>query len=71
MLNMREFMILIAELLFIAVVQTIVEAIMDAEERKTQLKVVNIACIAVSYGLLIRYVYNHLWSEVLAFVNFI
>jgi len=68
---MREFMILIAELLFIAVIQTIVEAIMDAEERKTQLKVVNIACIAVSYGLLIRYVYNHLWSEVLAFVNFI
>lgn len=71
MLYMREFMILIAELLFIAVIQTIVEAIMDAEERKTQLKVVNIACIAVSYGLLIRYVYNHLWSEVLAFVNFI
>lgn len=67
---MREFMILIAELLFIAVIQTIVESIMDAENRKTQLKVVNIACIAVSYGLLIRYVYNHLWSEVLAFVNF-
>jgi len=68
---MREFMILIAELLFIAVIQTIVESIMDAEERKKQLKVVNIACIAVSYVLLIRYVYNHLWSEITAFVNFI
>ena len=68
---MREFMILIAELLFIAVIQTIVESIMDAEERKKQLKVVNIACIAVSYVLLIRYVYNHLWSELTAFVNFI
>jgi len=67
---MREFMILIAELLFVAAVQTIVESIMDAEERKKQLKVVNIACIAVSYGLLIRYVYNHLWNELLAFVNF-
>ena len=67
---MREFMILIAELLFIAVVQTIVESIMDAEKREKQLKVVNIACIAVSYGLLLRYVYNHLWSEILAFVNF-
>jgi len=35
---MREFMILIAELLFIAVLQTINESILDAEERKKQLK---------------------------------
>ena len=66
---MREFMVLIAELLFIAVVQTIVESLLDAEERKKQLKVVNIACVAVSYVLLFRYVYNHLWSELAAFVN--
>ena len=63
-------MVLIAELLFIAVVQTIIESILDAEERKKQLKVINIACVAVSYVLLIRYVYTHLWGEVLAFVNF-
>ena len=67
---MREFMILLAELLFIAILQTIVEAVLDAEERKKQLKVVNIACIAVSYVLLIRYVYNHLWGELTTFVNF-
>lgn len=68
---MREFMILIAELLFIAVVQTIVESIMDAEERKKQMKVINIACIAVSYVLLIRYVYNNLWGELSSLVNII
>jgi len=67
---MREFMILLTELLFIAVLQTIVESILDAEERKKQLKVVNIACIAVSYVLLFRYVYNHLWGELMSFVNF-
>ena len=67
---MREFMILLTELLFIAVLQTIVESILDAEERKRQLKVVNIACIAVSYVLLLRYVYNHLWGELMSFVNF-
>ena len=66
---MREFMILIAELLFIAVVQTVVESMMDAEKREKQLKVVNIACVAVSYVLLFRYVYNHLWGELAAFVN--
>ncbi|MCL2287180.1 MAG: hypothetical protein FWC32_12570 [Firmicutes bacterium] len=67
---MREFMILIAELLFIAVLQTIVESILDAEERKKQLKVVNIACVAVSYVLLFRYVHNHLWGELTMLVNF-
>ena len=67
---MREFMILLTELLSIAVIQTIVESILDAEERKKQLKVVNIACIAVSYVLLFRYVYNHLWGELMSFVNF-
>ena len=67
---MREFMILLTELLFIAVLQTIVESILDAEERKKQLKVINIACIAVSYVLLFRYVYNHLWGELMSFVNF-
>jgi len=66
---MREFMILIAELLFIAIVQTIVESIFDAEERQKQLKVVNIACIAMSYVLLIRYVYNQLWGELAMLAN--
>jgi len=66
---MREFLILIAELLFIAVIQTIIESILDAEERKKQLKVVNIACIAASYILLIRFVATHLLGELFAFVN--
>ena len=66
---MREFTILIAELLFIAVLQTIVESIFDAEERQTQLKVVNIACLAMSYVLLIRYVYNQLWGELAMLAN--
>jgi len=68
---MREFLILIGELLFIALLQTIIEAIFDAEERKRQMKVVNIACISISYFLLVRYVYNHLWGELVSLVNFI
>ena len=66
---MRPFLILIAELLFIAVLQTIVEAILDSEERKKQMKVVNIACIAVSYVLLFRYVYNELLGELTTLAN--
>ena len=66
---MREFIVLILELLFIALIQTIVEAIFDAEERKKQMRVVNIACILISYLLLIRFVYNHLLGELTAFVG--
>ena len=66
---MREFMVLIAELLLIAVIQTIVESVLDTEKREKQIKVVNIACVAVSYVLLFRYVYHHLWGELAVFVN--
>jgi len=65
---MREFLILIAELLFIAVVQTIVESVLDADSHKKLLKVVNIACIAASYIFLIRFVATHLLSELFAFL---
>jgi len=67
---MREFMILIGELLFVVVLQTIVEAVLDAEERKKQLKVVNIACVVFCYALLVRYVYNNFWTELASFINF-
>ena len=67
---MREFLILITELLVILILQIIIEAVFDAEKHKKHMKVVNISCLMVSYVLLARYVYNHLWSELLAFVNF-
>jgi len=67
---MRDFMILLTELLLIAVLQTIIESVMDTEKREKQMKVVNIACIAASYVLLIRYVYNNLWGELATMVNY-
>jgi len=67
---MREFMILISEILFIVILQTIIEAIFDMQQRKEYAKVVNIACVLICYFLLIRYVYNHLLGEITALVNF-
>ena len=63
-------MILIGELLLIAVIQTVMETLLDAEERKKQLKVVNLACIAASYMLLARFVYTYLIGDLFAFVGF-
>ena len=67
---MREFMILITEILLIVILQTIIEAILAIQKREEYAKVVNIACVLVCYFLLIRYTYNHLWGEIAALVNF-
>ena len=67
---MREFMMLISEILFIVILQTVIEAIFDMQNRKEYAKVVNIACVLICYFLLIRYVYNHLLGEFTALINY-
>ena len=67
---MREFLILIGELVFIALLQTIIESALDEEKRNHQKRVVNIACVIISYALLVRYVYNHLLEDLMALVQF-
>jgi len=68
---MREFLILITEILLIVILQTIIEAVLEIQQRKEYTKVVNIACVLASYLLLFRYTYNHLWGEIVALVNFV
>jgi hypothetical protein len=69
-LHMREFMILIGELVLIAMVQVILDAILDESGQKRAIKVVNIACILISYFLLVRYVYNNLIGEFTTMINY-
>jgi len=66
---MREFFILIGELLLIALLQSVLEAVFDTEKRAQQLRVINIACIAISYLLLARYVFVHLLGEFTSIVT--
>lgn len=67
---MREFLILIGELMFIAVIQIILEAILDEWAQKRAIIIINIACIIISYFLLFRYVYNHFIRDLLTVVNY-
>ena len=67
---MREFLILITEILLVVILQTIIEAVLSIQKREEYTKVVNIACVLVCYFLLIRYAYNHLWGEITTIVNF-
>ncbi|MCL2373365.1 MAG: hypothetical protein FWC78_08200 [Defluviitaleaceae bacterium] len=66
---MREFLILITEIMAVVILQTILETVFDLQERKQYAKVLNIACILVCYFLLIRYAYLHLFGEIAQLVN--
>jgi len=57
---MREFMILMGELLFIAVFQMISTTFLDEVGQKWIIKLINVACIVICYFLMLRYVYNQL-----------
>jgi len=67
---MREFVILIFELICIAAFQIIISAIFDEGGPKWVIKAINIACIIIGYFLLLRYVYNLFSEQITTFVNF-
>jgi len=67
---MSEFMVLIGHLVIIAVMQTIIESAFKEWKLEKQTPVINIACVLISYALLIRFVYNQFLEELTALVNF-
>jgi hypothetical protein len=69
-IGMREFTILIGEIFFIALLQTVIETFLDKDKHSQQMKIINIACILGSLYLLLRFVYDHILSEISTFVQF-
>jgi hypothetical protein len=67
---LREFMILIGEVMCVVAVQIILGAVLDESGHKSVVKIINIACILICYFLLFRYVYNNFIGEITMFVNF-
>jgi hypothetical protein len=66
---MREFMVLVGELVLIGMMQVVVNAVLEEGGKKTAAKVINIACIFICYFLLARYVYNNFIGELSVIVN--
>ena len=58
---MRDFIILLGQLLFVAFLQTVLESFFNPDEQANHIKVLNIACVTVCYVLLLHYMYQHLW----------
>ena len=68
--TMREFLILIGELLFIAILQVLISTALEESGPKWLIKTINISCIVICYFLLFRYVYNLVVGELVTFINF-
>jgi len=68
--DMREFTILIGQLFFIALLQTVLELFIDPKEKPKHVQILNIACIIGSLYLLLQFVFQYLMGEISTFVNF-
>jgi len=62
---MREFTLLIGQLFFMALIQMILEPIIDPAEKPHQARIINIAFIMGSFYLLMQFVVTHLLDEIM------
>ena len=67
---MREFIVLLGEILLITLLQTVVEVFVDADKRSYQMRIINIACILGCLYLVLNYVMQNIITQIQAFINF-
>ncbi len=67
---MSELVLFIGEVLFIVLLQTVIELFFDESKHKYQKQILNIACILGSLYLLMNFVYDNILSEISTFVKF-
>jgi hypothetical protein len=67
--RMKEFMVLIGQIFVISLVQTVLEAFLDTEGRKYQIRIINIACIVGSLYFLLQFVFDHIMKDVTTFLK--
>ena len=61
---MSQLILLITQLLFITIMQTVIETFLDTEKREQQKKILNIACILGSLYFLLQFVFNYVIKEI-------
>lgn len=66
---MPEFMTLIGEIFIIACIQSLVEVFFDMEKRPYMAKLVNVACYAGAFYLLLQFVLDFVLKEVITFLQ--
>ena len=66
---MREFTLLIGQLFFIALMQTVLELFIDPKERPKHVQILNIACIMGSLYLVLQFVFTYILRELSSIVR--
>ncbi len=67
---MKEFLILIGQILIITCIQSITEMFIDSKERPYIVKLVSVACFTGCLYLLIQFVFVFVLKEILSVVEF-
>ena len=67
---MREFTMLIGQLVLIAIMQTVLELFIDVKERPIHGKILDIACVMGSFYLLLQFIFDYMLDEISNFINF-
>ena len=66
---MKEFIVLIAQILIITCIQTLAEVFIDPEKNPMQVKLIGIACIVGSFYLLVQFVFSYILEEIVSIIN--
>ena len=66
---MQAFTVLIGQLFFIAILQTVLESFLDLHEKERHKTILGVACVLGSLYLLMQFVYNHLLREMATFIT--
>ena len=66
---MREFLVLISQILIIFTIQQLSEMVFD--EKKLHSRIISIVCFAGSFYLVLNYVYTYILGELVAAFQFV
>jgi len=66
---MKEFIVLIAQILIITCIQTIAEIFIDSSKNPMQVKLIGIACTVGSFYLLVQFVFSYILDEIIGIIN--
>lgn len=67
---MADCMVLLGQLFFIGLLQTVIEMILEPDKRPYQMKLINVACVAGSLYLILQFVTQYLMQALMAIVRF-
>jgi len=67
---MNEFFVLIGQIFLIALIQLILEVVIDASKRPLQATLINVACFLGGLYLVLDFLFGRFWSSLSTMIQF-